>query len=90
LIFSILVVAIVGSAPDHIFTQAPSPVTKINGAAKTDITVQALRGNISLLMGSGGNIAVFTSPEGKLLVDVNSGAIIGRRWHTSSSFGINH
>ena len=62
LVFSILVVAIARWTPDHIFAQAPSPVTKINeAAAKADITVQALRGNISLLMGSGGNIAVFTS-----------------------------
>jgi hypothetical protein len=62
LVFSVLVVAILRWAPDHIFAQAPSPVTKINeAAAKADITVQALRGNISLLMGSGGNIAVFTS-----------------------------
>jgi hypothetical protein len=35
------VVGIVGWAPDHIFTQAPIPFTKINeAAAKTDITVR--------------------------------------------------
>ena len=70
LVLSILMVAIVRWAPNHVFAQATSPVTKINeAAAKADITVQALRGDISVLMGSGGNIAVFTSPEGKLLVD---------------------
>ena len=38
-------------------------------AAKAEITVQPLRGNISVLIGSGGNIAVFSGPDGKLLVD---------------------
>ena len=37
--------------------------------AKAKITTQALRGKVSVLMGSGGNIAVLTGPEGKLLVD---------------------
>jgi glyoxylase-like metal-dependent hydrolase (beta-lactamase superfamily II) len=51
--------------------QAPSPVNTINAeAAKADITVQRLRGNLSVLMGSGGNIILLTGPDGKLLVDV--------------------
>lgn len=38
-------------------------------AAKAKITTQALRGNINVLMGSGGNIAVLHGKDGKLLVD---------------------
>jgi glyoxylase-like metal-dependent hydrolase (beta-lactamase superfamily II) len=56
--------------PAPIFAQTKSPVLKINeAAAKSDITVQRLRGNVRLLMGSGGNIVAFTGPEGKLLID---------------------
>src|SRR3954469_11829209 len=39
-----------------------------NGEA-ANITAQALRSNVSALIGSGGNIAVLSGPEGKLLVD---------------------
>lgn len=47
-----------------------SPVVKINEAtAKADIQVETLRGNISVLSGSGGNIVVLNSPEGKFIVD---------------------
>jgi hypothetical protein len=47
-----------------------SPVTTIiNEAAKSPITVQKLRSNISMLEGSGGNIIVFAGREGKLMVD---------------------
>jgi len=53
-----------------VFAQATSPVDKINeAAAKADITVEKLRGNISVLFGSGGNIVVLTGPDGTLLVD---------------------
>jgi glyoxylase-like metal-dependent hydrolase (beta-lactamase superfamily II) len=49
---------------------AESPVTKINAEAATaNIEVQHLRGNITVLMGSGGNISVLTGREGKLMVD---------------------
>jgi glyoxylase-like metal-dependent hydrolase (beta-lactamase superfamily II) len=40
-----------------------------NAAATGPITVQPLRGNISVIMGSGGNIAVLPGPDGKLLID---------------------
>ncbi len=58
-------------APVQIFAQeAVSPVTKINEeAAKADITVETLRGNLSVLTGSGGNITVLTGTDGKLMVD---------------------
>ncbi len=38
-------------------------------AATAKIEVQKLRRNISVLLGAGGNIAVLTGPDGKLLVD---------------------
>jgi glyoxylase-like metal-dependent hydrolase (beta-lactamase superfamily II) len=70
IVLSILAATIVRIIPNRVFAQITSPVTKINeAAAKADITVQALRGDISVLMGSGGNIAVYKSPAGKLLVD---------------------
>jgi glyoxylase-like metal-dependent hydrolase (beta-lactamase superfamily II) len=60
--------------PKNIFAQAQSPVITIVDAAKTaKITVTKLRGNISVLEGSGGNIATLTGPEGKLLVDAGIG-----------------
>jgi glyoxylase-like metal-dependent hydrolase (beta-lactamase superfamily II) len=47
-----------------------SPVIKMRAAAVTaKITSQKLRGSVSMLEGSGGNIAVLTGPDGKLLVD---------------------
>jgi glyoxylase-like metal-dependent hydrolase (beta-lactamase superfamily II) len=50
--------------------EVTSPVLAINAeAARADITTTPVRGNISVLMGSGGNIGVFSSPEGKFLVD---------------------
>jgi glyoxylase-like metal-dependent hydrolase (beta-lactamase superfamily II) len=38
-------------------------------AATAKITVQPLRRNITVLFGAGGNIAVLTGPDGKLLID---------------------
>ena len=38
-------------------------------AAAAKVTVQNLRRNISVLFGAGGNIAVLTGPDGKLLID---------------------
>lgn len=53
---------------------AVSPVIQINEAtAKADITTQPLRGNISVLMGSGGNIVALQGPQGKFLVDAGIG-----------------
>jgi glyoxylase-like metal-dependent hydrolase (beta-lactamase superfamily II) len=43
--------------------------TMIQAAAQAKIEVHPLRRNISLLDGSGGNIAVLTGKDGKLLVD---------------------
>src|SRR5450432_3880120 len=38
-------------------------------SATAKVTVQNLRRNISVLLGTGGNIAVLTGPDGKLVVD---------------------
>jgi glyoxylase-like metal-dependent hydrolase (beta-lactamase superfamily II) len=45
-------------------------------AATAMVTVQALRRNVSVLLGAGGNIAVLTGPDGKLVID--AGIITGR------------
>jgi len=61
---------IVMSIPFLVAAEVTSPVLAINeDAATAKITVQPLRGNVSVLMGSGGNIGVLSEPEGKLLVD---------------------
>jgi len=47
-----------------------SPVITIrNAAATAKITAHKLRGNVSVLEGSGGNITVLTGRDGKVLVD---------------------
>ena len=57
-------------APQQVVAEAPSLVDLVRGAAaKAEVTVQRLRRNISVLLGSGGNIAVLSGPDGKLLVD---------------------
>jgi glyoxylase-like metal-dependent hydrolase (beta-lactamase superfamily II) len=56
--------------PHRLFAAAESPVITIRNAAKTaKISVTKLRDNVSVLEGSGGNIAVLTGRDGKLLVD---------------------
>ena len=50
--------------------EVTTPVLDINKeAANPTITVQKLRGNLSVVMGSGGNIVVLNTPNGKLLGD---------------------
>jgi glyoxylase-like metal-dependent hydrolase (beta-lactamase superfamily II) len=53
-----------GSEPEDILV-----ISAFERAATAKITVQALRGNISVLLGAGGNIGVLTGPDGKLLID---------------------
>lgn len=43
--------------------------TMVNAAAQATITIHPVRRNISVLEGSGGNIAVLTGKDGKLLVE---------------------
>jgi len=72
LILTLLMAAVFLTGPT--FAQTGSPVIKINeAAAQAEITTEKLRGGISVLTGSGGNIVVFDGPEGKLLVDAGIG-----------------
>ena len=65
-----LAVACVAAVPLLARAEVTSPVLLIDAdAATAPITVQKLRGNINVLMGSGGNITVLNSAQGKLLVD---------------------
>jgi glyoxylase-like metal-dependent hydrolase (beta-lactamase superfamily II) len=56
--------------PSRAYAEARNIVDLIrDDAAKTPITVHKLRGDVSILEGSGGNIAVLTGPDGKVFVD---------------------
>jgi len=67
---SIIATAGVWLMPRRLFAAAESPVVTIrNAAATAKITVTKLRGDVSVLEGSGGNIAVLIGGDGKLLVD---------------------
>jgi len=57
-------------AAGPVLAEAPSPYAQINAAAAASpITITRLRGNISVLQGSGGNIGVLAGRDGLLLVD---------------------
>jgi glyoxylase-like metal-dependent hydrolase (beta-lactamase superfamily II) len=61
--------------PRRLFASEESPVMVIRTAAATaKITIQKLRGSLSMLEGSGGNIAVLNGRDGKLLVDAGIAA----------------
>jgi glyoxylase-like metal-dependent hydrolase (beta-lactamase superfamily II) len=65
-----LAVAAACLAPGELFAEEDELVPNaFKEAATAKITVQALRRNISVLLGAGGNIAVLSGPDGKLLVD---------------------
>jgi glyoxylase-like metal-dependent hydrolase (beta-lactamase superfamily II) len=71
--------ALAAFAPAHGQT---TPYDTINqAAAQSAVTVEKLRGNVSMLQGSGGNIGVLSGAEGFLLVDagiaVSQGKILG-------------
>src|SRR5271165_6812853 len=74
--------------PGNLFAQEdPLVPTGLQEAANAQITVQRLRRNISVLLGAGGNIAVLTGSDGKLLVDAE---IVTSRPHVSQALaGIN-
>lgn len=56
--------------PRQAFAAAKSQVLIIReAAAKADIATTKLRGGINVLIGSGGNVAVVTGKDGKVLVD---------------------
>jgi len=56
--------------PREAFAASRSIVDLIrDSAAKTPITLYKLRGNVSILEGSGGNIGVLTGQDGKVFID---------------------
>ncbi len=60
--------------PRQAFAEARGLVSLIkDSAAASPIAVHKLRNNISVLEGSGGNIAVLTGPDGKVLIDAGIG-----------------
>src|ERR1700729_149077 len=63
-----------GLSPRQAFAEARGLVSLIKDSAATSpIAVHKLRNNISALEGSGGNMAVLTGPDGKVLVDAGIG-----------------
>ena len=57
-------------SPREAYAEARGLVSLIkDSAAASPIKVHKLRNNISVLEGSGGNVAVLTGPDGKVLVD---------------------
>src|SRR5262249_31208824 len=57
-------------SPKQVFAQSRGIVEMIRTeAANARIDVKPLRGNASVLQGSGGNIAVLAGRDGKLMVD---------------------
>jgi glyoxylase-like metal-dependent hydrolase (beta-lactamase superfamily II) len=57
-------------SPGRLFASDENIVVTARKRAETaNITVQALRGNVNALIGSGGNIAVLTGSDGKLIID---------------------
>jgi glyoxylase-like metal-dependent hydrolase (beta-lactamase superfamily II) len=60
--------------PREAFAEARGIVSLIkDSAAISPIVTHALRNNISVLEGSGGNIAVLTGPDGKVMIDAGIG-----------------
>jgi glyoxylase-like metal-dependent hydrolase (beta-lactamase superfamily II) len=60
--------------PREAFAEARGIVSLIkDSAAVSPIVTHTLRNNISVLEGSGGNIAVLTGPDGKVLIDAGIG-----------------
>ena len=60
--------------PREAFAEARGIVSLIKDSAATSpIVTHRLRNNISVLEGSGGNIAVLTGPDGKVLIDAGIG-----------------
>src|SRR5882724_9029467 len=60
--------------PRQAFAEARGIVSLIkDGAATSPIVTHRLRNSISVFEGSGGNIAVLTGPDGKVLIDAGIG-----------------
>ena len=75
--------------PQQAFAEARGIVDLIrDGAAKAPIRVHKLRDNISILEGSGGNIAVLTGADGKVFVD--AGITASRPRILKAANGLSH
>ena len=58
--------------PRQAFAKARNIVDLIrDDAAKAPIKIHKLRGNVNILEGSGGNIAVMTGADGKVFIDAS-------------------
>lgn len=67
--------------------QGQTPYTRINAAAAASpVASVPVRGNVTLLNGSGGNVAVLSGPEGILLVD--AGIAVSRARMESALAGL--
>ena len=65
-----LTAAALGVAPSYVWAASQNLVEKARQSGVTaKITAKSLRGNVSALIGSGGNIGVLSGPEGRLVVD---------------------
>src|SRR5215469_10532557 len=65
-----LTAAAFGLAPSYIRAAPQTLVEKARqSGASAKIKTQTLRGDVSALIGSGGNIGVLTGPDGKLIID---------------------
>jgi glyoxylase-like metal-dependent hydrolase (beta-lactamase superfamily II) len=74
--------------PRQAFAEARGLVSLIkDSAAASPITTYKLRNNISVLEGSGGNIAVLTGPDGKVMVDAGIGVSRARLTQALAALG---
>jgi glyoxylase-like metal-dependent hydrolase (beta-lactamase superfamily II) len=74
--------------PRQAFAEARGLVSLIkDSAAASPITTYKLRSNISVLEGSGGNIAVLTGPDGKVMVDAGIGVSRARLTQALAALG---
>ena len=65
-----LTAAAFGLGPSYLTAASQTLVEKARqSGASAKITTQTLRGNLSALIGSGGNIGVLTGADGKLIID---------------------
>ena len=65
-----LTAAALGVSPSYVWAASQNLVEKARQNGVTaKIATKSLRGNVSALIGSGGNIGVLSGPEGKLVVD---------------------
>src|SRR3569832_1321028 len=75
-------------SPRAAYAEARGLVSLIKDSAATSpLKTYKLRNNINVLEGSGGNIAVLTGPDGKLLVDAGIGVSRPQLSKTLAEFG---